>query len=76
MTPSNLARDGLALLRDSADDMPLVAPFDTYAANGDFDHVDVRTAYLNYGKRVIQYFDPDYFAISRDLNTSLVRLYR
>ncbi len=63
ITPINLARDSIALLRDSADDMPLVSPFDTYAANGDFDHADVKTAYLNYCRRVIQYFDPDYLAI-------------
>lgn len=63
VTPINLARDSLALLRDTADDMPLVSPFDTHAANGDFDHADVKTAYLNYCQRVIQYFDPDYLAI-------------
>ena len=63
VTPINLARDSLALLRDTADDMPLASPFDTHAANGDFDHIDVRTAYLNYCKRVIQYFNPDYLAI-------------
>ena len=68
VTPINLARDGLALLRDSADDMPLVSPFDTHAGNGDFDHADVRTAYLNYCKRVIAYFDPDYFAIGIEVN--------
>lgn len=68
VTPINLARNGLALWRDSADDMPLVNPFDTHAANGDFDHVDVRTAYLNYCKRVIEYFDPDDFAIGIEVN--------
>lgn len=39
VTPINLARDGLALLRDSANDMPLVAPLSTnfvsfYSLNG------------------------------------------
>lgn len=63
VTPISLARTGLALLRDTANDMPLVSPFDTHAANGDFDHADVKTAYLNYCKRVIQFFNPDYLAI-------------
>ncbi len=43
--------------------MPLVSPFDAHATNGDFNHADVKTAYLNYCKRVIQYFNPDFLAI-------------
>lgn len=71
ITPINIDRNGLSLLRDTADDMPLVTPFDTYAANGDFNVQDVKTAYLNYCKRVITYFNPDFFAIG--IETNLLR---
>lgn len=71
ITPINIDRNGLALLRDTADDMPLTAPFDTHAAAGDFNADDVKTAYLNYCKRVIAYFNPDYLAIG--IETNLLR---
>lgn len=68
ITPIGITRNVLAPLRDAADDMPLVAPFDTHAANADFNHNDVKTAYLNYCKRVIAYFNPDYLAIGIEVN--------
>ena len=71
ITPIGPTRDAMALLRDSADDMPLVAPFDNHAASGSFNHTDVRTAYLNYCRRVIEFFSPDYIVIG--IETNLLR---
>ena len=68
VTPINLARDELAPWRDTANELPLQAPFDTHSANGDFNAPDVKTAYLNYCLRVIEYLDPDYLAIGIEVN--------
>lgn len=68
VTPINLLRDGLALYRKDADDLPLESPFDTHGSNKDFNHSDVKIAYLNYCKRVIDYFNQDYFAIGIEVN--------
>ena len=68
VTPINLARDELAPWRDTANELPLPAPFDTHSANGDFNAPDVKTAYLNYCLRVIEYLDPDYLAIGIEVN--------
>ena len=68
VTPINLARDALAPWRDTANEQPLQAPFDGHAANGDFNSPDVKTAYLNYCLRVIEYLDPDYLAIGIEVN--------
>jgi hypothetical protein len=58
------ARDGLALYRGSADDMPLPEPWDSYP----FNHENVKTAYLAYCKRTIDYFEPDYFNMNIEAN--------
>ena len=68
ITPINSDRAGLAKLRGSADDMTLTSPFDGYASAGDFNNMDVKTAYLNYCKRVIAFFNPDYLAIGIEVN--------
>lgn len=68
VTPINLARDDLAPWRDTANEQPLQAPFDTHSANGDFNAADVKTAYLNYCLRVIEYLEPDYLAIGIEVN--------
>ena len=68
ITPINSDRTGLAKLRDTADDMPLTTPFDGYASTGDFNSMDVKTAYLNYCKHVIAFFNPDYLAIGIEVN--------
>ena len=64
ITPINSSRTGLANLRDTADDMPLTPPFSGYA----FNDSHVKTAYLNYCKQVITYFNPDYLAIGIEAN--------
>lgn len=67
ITPANISRDGLALYRGEQNDMPLPAPWDTYT----FDHADVKAAFLNYAIDVIEYFQPDYFAIGIEVNLLL-----
>ncbi|HEX8038007.1 MAG TPA: hypothetical protein VF490_02600 [Chryseosolibacter sp.] len=64
VTPINAARNGLAARRGSRDNMPLQAPWSNYSFNDEA----VKTAYLNYCKRVIDFFHPDYFAMSVEAN--------
>ncbi len=68
VTPINLGRNYLAPWRDTANEQNLQPPFDAHAANGDFNAQDVKTAYLNYCLRVIEYFEPDYLAIGIEVN--------
>jgi hypothetical protein len=68
VTPINSDRTGMALYRSSSDDQPLRPPFDAYAASSAFNHPDVKTAYLNCCKRVIDFFRPDYFAFGIEVN--------
>jgi hypothetical protein len=60
----NPNRDGLALYRGSSDDMELPSPWDTYTFNA----AEIKTAYVNYCKRVIDFFAPDYFNMSIEAN--------
>jgi hypothetical protein len=64
ITPINFSRTGLAAYRGEQDDMPLPAPFDSYA----FDHPDVEKAFLKYAEDIIAYFDPDYFLMGIEVN--------
>lgn len=64
VSPINSFRDDLAAYRGSEDNMPLPAPWDGYAFNDDH----VKTAYLNYCKRAIEFFEPDYFGMSIETN--------
>ena len=68
ITPINLARDALAPWRDTTNEQPLQPPFDLHSMNGDFNADDVKTAYLNYSLRVVEYFQPDYLAIGIEVN--------
>jgi hypothetical protein len=69
ITPLSIQRDGLAPYRGERDDMPLPAPWDSYS----FDHPDVKTAFLNYALRAIEYFEPDYLAIGIEVNLLMVK---
>jgi hypothetical protein len=60
----NINRNGLALYRGGQDDMALPSPWDTY----EFNDPSVKTAYLNYCKRAIDFFEPDYFNMSVEAN--------
>jgi hypothetical protein len=62
--PLNFTRNGLAAYRGAADNMPLPAPWDTYR----FSQPPVKTAYLNYCKRSIDFFQPDYFNMAIEGN--------
>lgn len=64
VTPLNFSRDGLANDRGVENNMPLAAPWDTYK----FDDENIKTAYLNYCKRIIDFFQPDYFGMAIESN--------
>lgn len=62
--PINIYRIGLANYRAEKDDMPLPAPWNSYK----FSDQPVKTAYLNYCKRIIDFFKPDYFNMAIEAN--------
>lgn len=67
LTPISINRDRLAPYRGTADDMPLPAPWDSY----NFDDPNVKTAFLNYVLRAVDFFQPDYLAIGIESNLLL-----
>ena len=64
ITPINISRDGLAPYKGENGNMPLPSPWNNYP----FNNPNVKTAYLNYAKRIINYFNPDYLAIGIEVN--------
>jgi hypothetical protein len=64
VTPINASGNGLAAFRGEADNLPLPAPWNTYT----FEDADVRTAYLNYCKRIIDFFQPHFFNMAIEAN--------
>ncbi|MCB0496511.1 MAG: hypothetical protein KDC79_10285 [Cyclobacteriaceae bacterium] len=65
VTPINIDRNGLAPNRDeNGGDQPLNAPWNGYS----FNDTEVKTAFLNYCKEVVDYFNPDYLAIGIEVN--------
>jgi hypothetical protein len=64
VTPINYQRTGLAAYRGESDNMELPSPWNMYS----FNHDQVKTAYLNYCKRTIDFFQPDYFGMSIEAN--------
>lgn len=64
VTSINFERTGLASLRNSSPNLPLPAPWDTYR----FDQAEVKQAYLSYCKRIVDFFEPDYFAMGIEVN--------
>ncbi len=64
VTPINFSHDGLALYRGAEENMPLPSPWDRFTFSSD----EVKTAYVNYCRRVIDFFEPDYFAMSIEAN--------
>jgi len=67
LTPLDDSRSDLALYWGETDNMALPAPWDTYPLN----HDNVKTAYLNYAKRAVEYFQPDYLAIGIEVNVAV-----
>lgn len=82
VTPLDMFRKGLALYHGEKENMPLPKSFRGKA----FDDPEIMKAYLNYCRRVVKYFKPDYLAIGIEVNELLhnsadkwpgfVRLYR
>ncbi len=64
LTPLNMFRKGMALYHGEKENMPLPAGF----AGKDFDDAKVMKAYLNYCRRAVEYFRPDYLAIGIEVN--------
>ncbi|MCK5126421.1 MAG: hypothetical protein KAR42_09210 [candidate division Zixibacteria bacterium] len=64
ITPIAITRDTIAPYRGETADMPLPSPWDTYT----FDHDSVKAAYLNYCRRAIDFFNPDYCCIGIEVN--------
>lgn len=65
VTPIDGTRKLLALAWKAAgDNQALTSPWDLY----NFNHADVKTAYLNYCRRIIQFFSPDYLNIAIEAN--------
>jgi hypothetical protein len=70
VTPLNASRNGLASYRAAEENMALPPPWNSYS----FSSRQVKEAYLNYCRRVIEFFHPDYFAMSAEAN--LFHLFR
>lgn len=63
----NLVRQGTGVVDDD-DQRLLLPPFDT----AEFNDPVVKTAFVNYAKRVIDFFQPDYLVISVEANLGIV----
>lgn len=63
-TPISFDRTQLASYRGTQDDMPLPQPWDTMSFNNPM----VKQAYLNYCKRLIDFFQPTYISIGIEVN--------
>jgi hypothetical protein len=64
VAPYTLLRNALANYHGERADMPRPAPWNTL----NFDHPDVKTAYLHYCRRVIDFFAPSYINIGIEAN--------
>jgi hypothetical protein len=64
VTPLDFTRTGLAAFRGASDNMPLPSPWNSYR----FSDENVKTAFLNYCKRSIDFFKPDYFNMAIEAN--------
>lgn len=67
LSPLDFYRNGLALYRGERNDMPLPDAW----KNEKFSSERVKKAYLNYCKRTIETFQPDYFSFSIEVNLLL-----
>lgn len=64
ITPINNSRNGLALYKNEKGNLALPYPWSSY----NFNHPNVKTAYLNYCKRVIEFFNPNYLVVGIEVN--------
>jgi hypothetical protein len=82
VTPLDMFRKGMALYHGEKENMPLPESF----RGKTFDDPEIVKAYLNYCRRAVEYFRPDYLAIGIEVNELIhnsadkwpgfVRLYR
>ena len=64
ITPIDISRSEMAPYFSPDGVLPLPEPWSTYA----FDHPDVKTAYLNYARSAIDFFEPDYLVLGIEVN--------
>ena len=64
ITPIDISRSRMAPYFSPEGVVPLPEPWSDHA----FDHPDVKIAYLNYARNVIEYFEPDYLVIGIEVN--------
>lgn len=64
ISPLNVARTGIADYRGTEINMPLPAPWNSFALNS----AEVKTAYLNYATYIIDFLQPDYLLIGVEVN--------
>ncbi len=64
INPLNIGRNELAPYRGESVNMPLPAPWNSMALNND----SIKTAFLNYAKRMIDSLNPDYLQIGVEVN--------
>lgn len=64
VTPINISREGLAPYKADEGELPLPSPWNRYG----FDHPDIKSAFLNYCRRILEKFDPDWFLIGIEVN--------
>ncbi|MBD3318026.1 MAG: hypothetical protein GF344_19760 [Chitinivibrionales bacterium] len=64
VNPINIDRDRLAPYRGVTEAEDLPAPWNSRALNSN----EVKTAYLNYTRRMVEMFDPDYVTIGIEVN--------
>lgn len=64
VTPLNAFRKAMALYHGEKDNMPLPKAFENKA----FDDPAIMKAYLEYCRRTVKYFKPDYFAVGIEVN--------
>lgn len=64
INPLNTARTGLAPNRGATPNEPLAAPWNGYALNS----APVKTAFLNYARRMVEFMEPDYLLIGVEVN--------
>jgi hypothetical protein len=68
INPLDDSRVNMAKYWGEEEGMDLPPPWDTLSLS----HEDVKTAYLNYARRVIEFFEPEYLAIGIEVNVSMI----
>ena len=64
INPLNISRNGLADNRGASPGEPLPAPWNGYALNSS----QVKTAFLNYAKKIVAFLEPDYLLVGVEVN--------